>query len=69
MFARKATFSRLLGLDTLDWLLLLLGVALTGALVVLVWDRQHAICPFDLRFAQHRALGRKVSDDSTSVTT
>lgn len=36
MFARKATFSRLLGLDTLDWLLLLLGVALTGALVVLV---------------------------------
>ena len=36
MFARKATFFRLLGLDTLDWLLLLLGVALAGVLVVLV---------------------------------
>jgi hypothetical protein len=36
MFARRATLVRVLGLDTLDWLLLLLGVALTGMLVVLV---------------------------------
>jgi len=36
MFARRATVGRLLGLDALDWSLLLLGLALTGVLVVLI---------------------------------
>jgi hypothetical protein len=36
MFARKATVGRLLGLDALDWSLLLLGLALACVLVVLI---------------------------------
>jgi len=36
MFARKATGSRLLGLDALDWSMLLVGLVLTCALVVLI---------------------------------
>ena len=36
MFARKATVGRVLGLDALDWSLLLLGLALACVLVVLI---------------------------------
>ena len=36
MFARRATVGRLLGLDALDWSLLLLGLALACVLVVLI---------------------------------
>ena len=36
MFARNTTVGRLLGLDALDWSLLLLGLALACVLVVLI---------------------------------
>jgi hypothetical protein len=36
MFARKTTIGRLLGLDILDWSMLLLGLALACVLVVLI---------------------------------
>ena len=36
MFARKTTVGRLLGLDVLDWSMLLLGLALACVLVVLI---------------------------------
>ena len=36
MFARKATGSRLLGLDALDWSMLLVGFVLAWMLVVLI---------------------------------
>jgi hypothetical protein len=36
MFARKTTVGRLLGLDILDWSMLLLGLALACVLVVLI---------------------------------
>ena len=36
MFARKTTVGRPLGLDALDWSLLLLGLALACVLVVLI---------------------------------
>jgi hypothetical protein len=36
MFARKTTVGRLLGLDALDWSMLLLGLALACVLVVLI---------------------------------
>ena len=36
MLARKATVGRLLGLDALDWSLLLLGLALVCVLAVLI---------------------------------
>ena len=36
MFARKATVGRLLGLDALDWSMLLVGLALACALVALI---------------------------------
>jgi hypothetical protein len=36
MFARKTTVGRLLGLDILDWSMLLLGLALAWVLVVLI---------------------------------
>ena len=36
MLARKTTVGRLLGLDVLDWSMLLLGLALACVLVVLI---------------------------------
>jgi len=36
MFVRKATAGRILGLDALDWSMLLLGLALACMLVVLI---------------------------------
>jgi hypothetical protein len=36
MFARKTTVGRLLGLDILDWSMLLLGLALACVLVILI---------------------------------
>jgi len=36
MFARKAAVGRLLGLDALDWSMLLLGLALACVLVLLI---------------------------------